>query len=235
MPLSSRGNQEGLDLLITNEDWPLMVGGGQRMSRLRKLETRQSLGDHAEKTGLERFLPLSAAPSGQQVKWVLLSPAVFPALKAGTDGAIRNHPGGWLPNWICPETGRVLLKPGRAERQPGESRIDWRQRWRRLPDMDCHLVAALIPKPLILGGWSGRLRGEDSAQIHAGLKALYLAVPAGAVFFFAGPDAPVLSEVLSWHGSQRENLRSIIHRRSALFGEKGFGLGVCGPWDYLDL
>jgi hypothetical protein len=23
-----------------------------------------------------------------------------------------------------------------------------------------------------------------------------------------------------------------VNRRSALFGEQGFGIGVCGPWNY---
>jgi CRISPR-associated protein Cmr3 len=235
MPLAANGNPEGMDLLVTKENWPLLVGSSRRVCHLHQLGAQQTNNGTLVAARLEQFLPLSVASSENCVKWVLLTPAVYPMVEAAADGSIRQHPGGWLPNWVCPATGRVLLKQGQTDRHPGESRIDWRRRWQQLPDVDCRLVAARIPKPLILGGWSGRLRGEDPASIQEGPKATHLAVPPGAVFYFTGPDAPVLSELLSWHGSQRENISRVTHRRSALLGEKGLGLGVCGPWEYLDL
>ena len=43
-----------------------------------------------------------------------------------------------------------------------------------------------------------------------------------------------LADAFSWHGSKEENPQrdKIVNRRSALMGEKGFGLGVCGVWEF---
>jgi hypothetical protein len=60
-----------------------------------------------------------------------------------------------------------------------------------------------------------------------------LAVPAGAVYHFeckTAEAAQALWELLSWHGNLTSNANKVVHRRSSLLGEKGFGLGVCGPW-----
>ncbi len=40
------------------------------------------------------------------VKWVLLSPAVWPAIEVNATRSINVQPGGWLPNWIHPERPR---------------------------------------------------------------------------------------------------------------------------------
>ncbi len=180
---------------------------------------------------LDAMLPVSAPVAGKRVKWLLLSPAVFPALAGRPD-----HPGGWLPSWVCPRTGQVLLRQGDT-RRPGESRPAWRRRIRSLPGLDCRLVAARVPPPLVLDGWSARrhLRVMDP-ELQPGPRRRWLAVPAGSVYYFEGPDAARLADQLSWHGAREApgRIRQIAHRQSALLGEQGFGLGACGPWDYAD-
>jgi hypothetical protein len=60
-----------------------------------------------------------------------------------------------------------------------------------------------------------------------------LAVPSGAAYYFECEShgaAKALWELLSWHGPQTRAVRRIVHRRSSLMGEKGFGLGVCTDW-----
>ena len=67
-----------------------------------------------------------------------------------------------------------------------------------------------------------------------GAKPTQLAVPAGAVYYFkctTAEDAANLASVLNWNGSDT-NPTTIKNRRSTLFGEKGFGLGVCGTWHF---
>ncbi len=219
----------------------LICGGQQRACQV----------EQVSQDGLESVLPRSAEIKGQRVKWMLLSPAVFPAISGndseGNPKKDRNghplaaHPGGWLPNWIDPATGRVLLKKGDTRRGT-RSREEWRQQIRRLAPFDCRLVSSCIPKPIILTGWSDRLHligeplEEDSKRKSKGARGTFLAVPAGAVYYFEGADAPTLADALSWHGSTEENSARdcIVNRRSTLMGEKGFGLGVCGPWQYFD-
>jgi len=208
----------------------VICGGQQRACHVEELSASR----------LDQLLPVSAAIRGSGVKWVLLSPSVFPRIEADPTRDIRSHPGGWLPTWVCPESGRVLLKKEDAERGAGEPREAWRKRVRAMPQLNSHLVAARIPKPIVLTGWSERLHlaseanETDSARKVKGAKPTLLAVPAGAVYYFEGPDAPELADALSWHGNPagRDFGQTIKNRRSTLMGEKGFGLGVCGTWDF---
>ncbi len=171
-------------------------------------------------------LPLPIAPTieGNLVRWTLLTPAIFPTLTK-TD----QHPGGWLPTWIDPESKEVKLKT-RPQRNAGESRSDWRERVIKQPFIEAKLVAAMIPRPIPITGWS--LGHYDN---QGGAKSTHLAVPAGAVYYFEAKDeteARKLADALNWHGSQTDNPNTIINRRSSLMGEKGFGLGVCSPFSY---
>ena len=55
------------------------------------------------------------------VKWILLSPAVWPGIEVDTARNINAHTGGWVPNWVDAQTGDVLLRGGensRHEREP---------------------------------------------------------------------------------------------------------------------
>ena len=255
MPLIGRNGhdpEEGLRRLFPANEI-ILCGGQQRACRVEEMGT----------TDLATRLPLSAPVTGQLVKWVLLTPALFPAIEAkeiaGADGKTRRisaHSGGWLPNWIAPEDGyrvlqgdkevevskgRVLLKFA-SEPGNGKRREDRRKKVREADFLDCHLVAARIPKPIVVTGWSERLHlATDDYETEAWLKAkgprsTWLAVAAGAVYYFAGPDAPALARALAWHGEaqQGEHVSSPRNRRSTLMGEKGFGLGGGGPWQYFE-
>jgi hypothetical protein len=169
------------------------------------------------------------------VKWVLLSPAVWPAIQAEArpSSEIHAHPGGWLPNWISPQSGEVLLKNGDTAREHGEGRDTWRQRVRRQNNIAAKLVAAIIPKPLVVTGWA--LPDEATGE-PGGAQSAHTAVPAGAVYYFAADsaeEAATLAASLNWHGGDL-NPTTIKNRRSALLGEKGFGLGVCGTWQFFE-
>ncbi len=223
MPVQEAHDTEGLNRLFAAGGDVLLVGGQQRVCRLEQAASL-TLGD---------LLPVSQPVDGDRLKWLLLSPAIFPAISFRA-GSIQSHPGSWLPNWICPESGQVLLKQNDAPRA-GQNREAWRRQVRASPAFDCHLVAASVPELVAVTGWSERrhLRQTDSAAVP-GTKPVYAAVPAGAVYYFEGPDASLLADALSWHGRRTENAPTpeIVHRRSTLLGEKGFGLGVCGPWDF---
>ena len=181
-------------------------------------------------------MPMGMGPEfsitkGCLVKWVLLTPAIWPAIMAGTSQkgvTIKAHPGGWLPNWICASTGDVMLKSrtGKIVRSGRERTFGT-----ELP-ICARLVSALVSKPLPVTGWSltGGVKPSGGAS-KAGAKSTHLAVPAGAVYYFnaASPeDAVKLATALNWHGSGDGS--EIKNRRSTLMGEKGFGLGVCGRW-----
>ena len=184
------------------------------------------------------LLPTGPIITGNRVKWVLLSPAIFPAIHADAQKGIQAHPGGWLPNWISPDTGAVLLKAGDTTRRERESREAWRQRVRSAPAIPASLTAAIIPKPIPVTGYA--LPNEaDPDRAQGGAKSTHLAVPAGAVYYFEaqGKDeaekqanAQKLAAALNWHGA--DDFTTLRNRRSTLFGEKGFGLGVCGTWNF---
>ena len=89
------------------------------------------------------------------------------------------------------------------------------------------LVAAIVPRPSAVTGFS--------AGAKAGAKSTHLAVPAGSVYYFeaANPEqAAKLADALNWHGSMAngEKAAAVLNRRSTLFGEKGFGMGLCSSW-----
>ena len=226
MPLKADNYSEGLDKLIPASGTMLVLGGQQRACQVRTLDHRP----------LADLLPLSQPIENDRVKWLLLSPATYSRIQPGERQGrqILAHPGGWLPTWICPESGRALLKKGATRRSEGESRENWRHRVRGMDHLDCRLVAARIPKPVVLTGWSERLHLLEREDAERGPRPTLLAVPAGAVYYFEGPDAPLLADALAWHGSRAENpsRNRIINRRSTLLGEKGFGLGVCGTWHF---
>ncbi len=206
-----------LHTLLPNSgtETPILVGGQQRVCTA----TRQH--------GQPLPLPLGASIAGTRVKWVLLTPAIFPE--------IGEHPGGWLPSWIRHTDGQVMLKAGDTARQEREGRETWRKRVAGLPEIPAHLAAALVGKPLPVTGWA-LPNGTDREQ--GGAKSTHLAVPAGSVYYFecASPEAAqALAAALNWHGSPQlptPDSQLIKNRRSTLMGEKGFGLGVCGAWNF---
>lgn len=193
----------------------IRLGGESRTCRVERVE------------GMTLPLPRSGPMAGTLVKWVLLTPAVFPAGKA--EEGRPQHPGGWLPNWVEPEPARderggypVHLLDG-----PGKAKAE-RLRVPAGRPIRARLVAAIVPKPVVITGWSLDQNRED----RGGAKSTLLAVPAGAVYYFEAedPDEAVrLAAALNWHGSSGA-AGHLLNQRSTLFGEKGYGLGVCAPW-----
>ena len=215
--------KHGNDLLLAGlgrSGGTLLIGGQQRTADCR---------EHRDAAGR---LPL---PQGKRdgfaqghgkflVKWVLLTPGIWPR--------IAQHEGGWLPSWISHEDGAVLLKAGEQERGPREPRDAWRARVKALPSIAAKLVASVIGKPVPVTGFAlahGAAEREDG-----GAKSTHLAAPAGCVYYFEADTeaaARELADALNWHGSDT-SCTTIRRRRSTLMGEKGFGLGVCGTWQF---
>lgn len=179
-------------------------------------------------------LPVAPAISGKLVRWSLLTPAIFPAINADPGKNIPAHPGGWLPTWIQSFDHTIQLKdPAASPRQQGEGRKQWRQRVMGLPPIAARLVAAAIPRAIPVTGWALRDTDDKTHQYDApgGARATHLAVPAGAVYYFEADnedEAKKLAAALNWHGSSGGS--EIQNRRSSIFGEKGFGIGVCSSW-----
>jgi len=211
---------------------PVIIGGQQRLCTVARHSNVESLP-----------LPCGAEITGTRVKWILLTPAVWPEIKADAEHGIHAHCGGWLPNWIAPqdqefegedvEKGSVLLLDG-----PGKEKARRRKLkpGKRIP---AKLVAAIVPKALPVTGYAigqpdakSEIENLKSEVSHTGAKPTHLAVPAGAVYYFEAENedaAKALATALNWHGTG--DTTTIRNRRSTLFGEKGFGLGVCGMWD----
>ena len=165
------------------------------------------------------------------VKWVLLSPAVWPEIPSQSkEGqSMTPHPGGWLPNWINDKTGAVLLR-----HRAGNIRRDYSgAKARRVAEIDlpiaAELVASIVPKPVVVTGYA---MADETNEIESERNG---GAPAGAVYYFEAhsePDAVKLANALNWHGTTEG--QEIKNRRSTLLGEKGFGLGVCGTWDFFE-
>jgi len=87
----------------------------------------------------------------------------------------------------------------------------------------------------VITGWSLGDDPDEADRKRGGAKSTLLAVPAGAVYYFEADspsEAQALADVLNWHGKhQSGEPRRIRNRRSTLMGEKGYGLGVCAPWN----
>jgi hypothetical protein len=192
--------------LLNGHGTEIIVGGQQRICSATLNPTSQSLP-----------LPIGPAITGTRVKWVLLSPAIFPA--------VGDHPGGWLPSWVNHVTGQVELLDG-----PGKNAAARRKVPEGKP-IQARLVAALVGKPIPVTGYA---LPHETTGSPGGAKPTHLAVPAGAVYYFEADSedaAQKLAAALNWHGADTEP-STIKNRRSTLMGEKGFGLGVCGTWNF---
>lgn len=220
-----------LEELLRSDPDQVVVGGQQRLCT-------------AIRETLERELPL---PTGQRsafhelphgkvaVKWTLLSPAIWPAIgeqaKSNPGRKLVSHTGGWLPNWVSSGDGQVQLKTEEIPRKEFKSRREWRQAITKLKAINAHLVAAIVPKPQDATGFAL----PDTDRHPGGAKSNHLAVPEGAVYYFEAENqeqAGFLADALNWHGAT--NGTEIRNRRSALLGEKGYGLGVCSTWRFLE-
>ena len=165
---------------------------------------------------------ISSPTSGKVLlRWTLISPAVYPEIPENAAKGVKRHHGGWLPNWIDPQTGKVMLPKKEILKDKNESREEWRRRVEKADKFSACLVAARIGKPLPFSGW----------DFKTGPKPTMLAVPAGSCYIFEcdnSEEAKDLSDALSWNGGNGDWVRN---RRSTVFGEKGFGLGVCSTFN----
>lgn len=223
----------------------IMVGGQQRICTARSAPTSPA---RCLPTGLSQGRDFRAVDGKARLKWILLSPALWPEMAPGASqresGTERQrHPGGWLPNWIDPSTGVVLLrsvsKEERRRRRGLNASGQGYSSDSGTQAISARLVAATIPKPLVVTGWT--LTDAFTGEL-GGAQSTHLAVPAGAVYYFeaepnaelgttAEEEAAKLAAALNWHGNDA-NPTAIKNRRSTLMGEKGFGLGVCGTWKF---
>ncbi len=230
-----RNGGAGLFDHLFKADQRIVVGGQQRVCTV---ESRRS-----DKLPLPLGATSFSKPvvSGKcLVKWVLLTPAIWPEIPAERGGQVIHdrdgrpiiaHPGGWLPNWIDLQ-GKVRLKAVQEQRPAGMHRKEWRDILQRNPEIQASLVAAVVPKPLVVTGWALPNAADPERDVNGGVKSTHLAVPAGAVYYFEADspeDAASLAAALNWHGDNSTST-TIKNRRSTLLGEKGFGLGVCGTW-----
>lgn len=225
--------------LLNDHPRRIIVGGQQRLCTAERKDTPVSL---PLPHGLSAPIDFKQLPNGKYaVKWILLTPTIWPEIPEGTSkrGTPRRfHPGGWLPNWICPQSGQVLLETVTPEERRRRRSLNYGGKgYESRPNIAARLVAAIVPKPIPVTGWS---LPNDLDRPEGGAKSTHLAVPAGAVYYFEAdtPEAAVaLAAALNWHGaltnlSDPSNFATIKNRRSTLLGEKGYGLGVCGTWQF---
>jgi CRISPR-associated protein Cmr3 len=213
----------------------ILVGGQQRCGSVERKETKNI----PLPLGLSGDFSIST--SGKHLlKWILLTPAIWPAMPVGTSnrGTERMpHCGGWLPSWIDDDSLNVLLQTVSPEERRRRRSLNYDQKGyasgENASPIAARLVAALVPKPQIITGWSLADSDEAGDTTPGGAKSTHLAVPAGAVYYFecdSAEAAQALATAINWHGDTAGT--AITNRRSTLMGEKGFGLGVCGTWNF---
>ncbi len=232
--------------LLNGHPEQIVVGGQQRICTASRCD---ATGPLPLPRGLHATADFKPCGNGKfAVKWILLTPAIWPEIQGGNSKSgevIHAHPGGWLPNWVfldwdaenrvahtSDRNGQVLLKlrSGKLRRDYSGPRV------KRVAEggesaISARLVAAIVPKSTPVTGWA---LANDTDRPEGGAKSTHLAVPAGAVFYFeadSSEDAAKLAAALNWHGNEA-NSTTIKNRRSTLMGEKGFGLGVCGTWEF---
>ncbi|MEI6342360.1 MAG: type III-B CRISPR module-associated Cmr3 family protein [Verrucomicrobiota bacterium] len=222
----SQTSDSRVDLIesLLNGPQQLLVGGQQRLCTAKRVQ------GNALPLPMGRTKCFAQHQGNCLVKWILLSPAIWPEIpEVSKDGrTMTPHCGGWLPNWVHQESGRVLLRAGKRmdRRYSGKHARGYAQ---DAVVIGANLVAAIVPKPIPVTGWA---LANDVDRAEGGAKSVHFAVPAGAVYYFEADSeeqAAHLAAALNWHGGD-SNPQTIHNRRSTLMGEKGFGLGVCGTW-----
>lgn len=114
---------------------------------------------------------------------------------------------GWRPDWVD-EDGRVMLP--NAARAPGMSRAEWKALAAKAGGFSAKLIAARVGKPLAFSGWDIQ---------DGGPKPTLLAVAAGSSYVF---DCGTAAEARALAAALAPD-----RPRSTMYGEKGFGIGIC--------
>jgi hypothetical protein len=226
------GGESREDLIpqLLNRPCQLLVGGQQRLCTATRIQLASLPLPRGKTSGFTEH------NRKHLVKWILLSPAIWPEIEANEEKGIPHHPGGWLPNWVRESDGQVMLRSGQRQRRSYNGKHT-RGYAEGSQEIVAKLVAAVVPKPIPVTGWA---LANDADRPEGGAKSTHLAVPAGAVYYFEADSAEQLAAALNWHGplanpsdpSDPSNYTTIHNRRSTLLGEKGFGLGVCGTWQF---
>lgn len=209
---NAHGDNDLVSALIDGQGGHILVGGQQRVCSV----TRDSSRHERLPLPLGKSAGFHSEMGKYHVKWILLTPAIFPQ--------INEHPGGWLPSWVDQSNGDVMLLDGPGANAARRRKVAPGKR------IKATLVAAITGKPLPVTGWA-LPNGTDREQ--GGAKSTHYAVPAGSVYYFECEDeasAASLADALNWHGTTPG--AAIQNRRSTLIGEKGFGLGICGSWNF---
>lgn len=221
LPHSHEPNKPDLLAKLFPADGRICLGGELRTCTVQASEPAAGL-----------RLPRGPRINGTRVKWVLLSPAIFPYLPADRRAGKATHAGGWLPSWVEFRNGeyqvQLLDGPGAAKAKRLKVPVGQPIRAR--------LVAACIGRPIPVTGWTNVFDdAEEFRYNQTGARSTLLAVPAGSIYYFEAADrdqAQRLADALNWHGAIADGAQPdrIVNRRSTLMGEKGYGLGVCGSW-----
>ena len=170
------------------------------------------------------MLPIPPKITGNKVKFVLLTPAIFTPQ--------QDHPGAWLPNWVshCDNSVTILDGPGAAKAK--RMRAKGFQVAEGAP-IRARLVGAKIDRAIPVSG----IAAGNGMRKARGEKVTLLAVPAGSVYYFEAADeaeAQKLAKVLNWNAGD-PGCVEVRNIRSMLLGEKGYGIGVCSTWEYSNL
>lgn len=149
-----------------------------------------------EKTSTPFPLP-EAVLTGSLLRWTLITPALF------------NN--GWYPDWVAND-GNVMLR--NINREPGESRHEWKRRQAEAPYIGGRLIAARVGKPVAFSGWDLNVGGPKPTR---------LAVPAGSCYVFECESR-----------DKAQELADLLHvrPRSTEDGAKGYGYGVCSTIEF---
>ncbi|MBO6102862.1 MAG: hypothetical protein J6P03_06375 [Opitutales bacterium] len=186
------------------------------------------------------FLPRCGKIGSTRIKFVLLTPAIYKT---------------WRPDWIDENNNvRILDGPGAKKLE----RLGAKGVQAGKP-IKARLVGAKIDRPIAISGYAaggdkiqnrqdgfimrkrdGIWQKEKDDKFYRGSKPLLFAVPAGSVYYLEAEtpdDASKLADALNWHGERAnpasQSAGGEIKNIRSLLGEKGYGIGVCGNWDYL--
>lgn len=210
--LTHRHDKKGGDLIEkafanSGRETRVLVGGQQRSGTLIRTTPAILPLPFGHREGFPTAL--MPGPNGPEekhlVRWILLTPAIYPEIPGKPAEGIPPHPGGSLPTWIDPETMELRLRT-RPARQPGQSRQAWRKEVANAPFIAAKLVAALTGKPQPVTGWAATAidgNTQETSASLAGARSTHLAVPAGSVYYFAcdtAQAAQALADTLNWHG-----------------------------------
>jgi CRISPR-associated protein Cmr3 len=222
---------------LLTEQQQILVGGQQRLCTA----TRDSTGLAAPATRQNQRLHRAQ----RQMACEMDSP--FPRDLAGNPSKRAKRCPMTPPRRLAAQLGARVRRPGHAPLGPAPAPFLQRQthprlrrgRQRNRRQTRRRHRAQTDPRHRL-----GALRTNDiRIRPEGGAKSTHLAVPAGAVYYFEADSAEAaaqLAAALNWHGplvnpsdpADPANYTTIRNRRSTLLGEKGFGLGVCGTWQF---